>query len=53
MPTKKSKDNRALEKEAMRLAETTDVSPKQAKELIEKHGTMKAEKEAKGFKAEG
>ena len=51
--TKKTKDNRLSEKEAMRLAETTDVSPKQAKELIQKHGSKKAKQEAKQFKAEG
>ncbi|WP_181176442.1 MULTISPECIES: hypothetical protein [unclassified Mesorhizobium] len=41
--------------EAMRLAETTDVSPKQADDLIRKHGgdKKKVEKEAKNFKAEG
>ena len=39
----------------MSLAETTDVSPRQAKELLQKHGSdrKKAEKEAKNFKAEG
>ncbi len=49
----KAKNIRLSEKEAMRLAETTDVSPRQAKELINRHGTKKAEKEAKEFKAEG
>ncbi|MER8819813.1 hypothetical protein NKH70_08280 [Mesorhizobium sp. M0991] len=45
----------ADEKEALRLAETTDVSPKQAKDLMRKHGkdSPKVEKEAKNFKAEG
>jgi hypothetical protein len=47
------KDNRLSDKEAMHLAETTDVSPKQAKDLAEKHGKAKAAKEAKNFKAEG
>ncbi|TIT22991.1 MAG: hypothetical protein E5W70_10340 [Mesorhizobium sp.] len=43
------------EKEALRLAETTDVSPKQARDLMRKHGkdSPKVEKEAKNFKAEG
>ncbi|MER8590791.1 hypothetical protein NKH33_04195 [Mesorhizobium sp. M1182] len=43
------------EKQALRLAETTDVSPKQAKDLMRKHGkdSPKVEKEAKNFKAEG
>ncbi|WP_192180681.1 hypothetical protein [Mesorhizobium amorphae] len=44
------KDNRLSDKEAMHLAEITDVSPQQAKDLAEK---AKAEKEAKNFKAEG
>ena len=34
----KTKDNRLSDKEAMRLAETTDVSPKQAKDLVKEHG---------------
>lgn len=46
------KDNRLAEKEAMHLAETTDVSLRQAKVLVEKHGRAKSEKEAKNFKAE-
>ncbi|MGX9181480.1 hypothetical protein [Mesorhizobium sp. BHbdii] len=43
------------DEEALRLAETTDVSPNQAKDLIRKHGknSPKVEKEAKNFKAEG
>jgi hypothetical protein len=54
MATKQGKnDNRLSDKEAMHIAETTDVSPGQAKELAEKHGKDKAEKEAKNFKAEG
>lgn len=54
MATKQGKkDNRLSEKEAMHLAETTDVSPRQAKILVEKHGRAKGEKEAKNFKAEG
>ncbi|WP_171883315.1 MULTISPECIES: hypothetical protein [Mesorhizobium] len=47
------KDNRLSDKEAMRIAETTDVSPGQAKELAEKHGKDKAKEEASNFKAEG
>ncbi|TJX59217.1 MAG: hypothetical protein E5W21_13985 [Mesorhizobium sp.] len=54
MATKQGKnDNRLSDKEALHIAETTDVSPRQAKELAEKHGKDKAEKEAKNFKAEG
>ncbi|RVA19617.1 hypothetical protein EN935_34505 [Mesorhizobium sp. M7D.F.Ca.US.004.03.1.1] len=54
MATKQGKkDNRLSDKEAMHIAETTDVSPGQAKELAEKHGKDNAEKEAKNFKAEG
>jgi len=48
--TTESKDKKAL-----RLAETTDVSPEQAKELMRKHGkdSPKVEKEARNYKAEG
>ena len=54
MATKQGKkDDRLSDKEAMHIAETTDVSPKQAKDLAEEHGKAKAEKEAKNFKAEG
>ena len=38
---------------AMKLAETTDVSPNQAKELLRKHGEAEAKRRAKDFKAEG
>ncbi|MBZ9699612.1 MULTISPECIES: hypothetical protein [unclassified Mesorhizobium] len=43
------------DREAVHLAETTDVSPKQAKDLIRKHDNDRKEvkKEAKNFKAEG
>ncbi|MER9236585.1 hypothetical protein NKI56_31985 [Mesorhizobium sp. M0622] len=53
MADKKKRD--PDDKEALHLAETTDVSPKQAKDLIRKHGkdSPKVEKEAKNFKAEG
>ena len=37
---------------AMKLAETTDVSPNQAKELLRKHGEAEAKRRAKDFKAE-
>ncbi|WP_185975163.1 hypothetical protein [Mesorhizobium sp. WSM4310] len=54
MATKQNnKDNRLSDKEALHLAETTDVSPGQAKEMAEKHGKDKAKEEAKNFKAEG
>lgn len=54
MATKQGKkDNRLSDKEAMHIAETTDVSPDQAKELAEKLGKDKARKEASNFKAEG
>lgn len=39
--------------QAMKLAETTDVSPNQAKELLRKHGKKEATKRARNFKAEG
>ena len=43
------------EREAIHLAETTDVSPKQAKDLLREHGgdKKKAMDKAKNFKAEG
>ncbi|WP_167434253.1 hypothetical protein [Mesorhizobium helmanticense] len=54
MATKQGKkDNRLSDKEAMHIAETTDVSPKQAKDLAEKLGKEKGKQEAKNFKAEG
>ena len=44
----------SVEEKAMRLAETTDVSPLQARELMRKHGkdSPKVAAEAKNFKAE-
>ncbi|PDQ23022.1 hypothetical protein CN311_00775 [Mesorhizobium sanjuanii] len=44
-----------IDKDALHLAETTDVSPRQARELLQKHDgdRKKAAKEAKNFKAEG
>ncbi|WP_167480746.1 hypothetical protein [Mesorhizobium waimense] len=54
MATKQGKkDNRISDKEAMQIAETTDVSPKQAKDLVAEHGNVKGKEEAKNFKAEG
>lgn len=49
------KKRRPDDEEALSLAETTDVSPNQAKDLMRKHGknSPKVEKEAKNFKAEG
>lgn len=48
MATKQGKkDNRLSDKEALHIAETTDVSPGQAKELAKKHGKDKAKEEAK------
>ena len=48
------KKSKSEEEKALRLAETTDVSPKQAKDLMRKHGkdSKKVEEEAKNFKAE-
>ncbi|ADV12869.1 hypothetical protein AB0V79_11420 [Mesorhizobium ciceri] len=53
--TAKKQKTESKDKKALRLAETTDVSPKQAKELMQKHGkdNPKVEKEARNFKAEG
>ena len=50
-----SKESKRVDKKALHLAETADVSPKQAKDLMRKHGkdSPKVEKEAKNFKAEG
>ena len=55
--TSGSKEDAAVrvhEKAALRLAERTDVSPRQARELLDKHGgnIAAAEKEARNFKAE-
>jgi len=43
------------DEKALRLAETTDVSPQQAKDLMRKHGkdSKKVDEEARNFKAEG
>ncbi|WP_187971561.1 hypothetical protein [Aquibium microcysteis] len=59
-PTATGNERRALpedakDRKALKLAETTDLSQGQARELIEKHGidSPELEKEAKRFKAEG
>jgi hypothetical protein len=55
-PAEKSRlASRGDEAKALHLAETTDLSPQQAKELLYKHGgdMKKAQKEAENFKAEG
>jgi hypothetical protein len=51
--TKDDAAARAHEK-ALRLVERTDVSPRQARELLDRHGgdVEAAEKEARNFKAE-
>ncbi|MFI0847772.1 hypothetical protein [Mesorhizobium sp. IMUNJ 23232] len=43
------------EAKALHLAETTDLSPQQAKELLQKHGgdVKKVRRLAENFKAEG
>ncbi|WP_195177751.1 hypothetical protein [Mesorhizobium sp. INR15] len=54
MATKSSGKNvRLSDKEALNIAEQTEVSPKQAKDLATEHGKEKAQEEAKDFKAEG
>lgn len=50
-PTRKDSDLSG--KEAIKLAEATDVSPGQAKELAAEHGKDGAKKEARNYKAEG
>lgn len=59
-PPETGSERRALPEDAkgrkaLKLAETTDLSQGQARELIEKHGldSPEVEKEAKRFKAEG
>jgi len=53
MADKKQK-SQSTEKKALELAEKTDVSPKQARDLMEKHGknSKTVHKKAKNFKAE-
>jgi hypothetical protein len=48
-----SKDHRISDKEALRIAEQTDVSPNQAKDLAKEHGKAKAKEEARKTKDEG
>jgi hypothetical protein len=48
-----SKDHRISDKEALRISEETDVSPKQAKDLAREHGKKKGEEEARKTKDEG
>ena len=48
-----SKDHRISDKEALRIAEQTDVSPNQAKELAKEHGKEKVKEEARNTKDEG
>lgn len=48
-----SKDHRISDKEALRIAEQTDVSPNQAKDLAKEHGKGKAKEEARKTKDEG
>ena len=54
-PMTGKRKNETTKKKAMRLAETTDLSPKQARDLMKKHGkdSPKVDKAAKNFKAEG
>ena len=53
--TKRKLPSSAEDRLALRLAETTDVSENQARELIRKYGvdSPEVEKEARNFKAEG
>ncbi|TIS53728.1 hypothetical protein [Mesorhizobium sp.] len=53
--TARKQKTESEEKKALRLAETTDVSPKQAKDLMREHGkdSPEVEKKARNFKAEG
>lgn len=50
----RGRTNEVLEENVKRLAETTDVSPNQARELLDRYGGdfELARKEAKQFKAE-
>ena len=48
-----SKNHRISDKEALRIAEQTDVSPQQAKDLAKEHGKTKGEQEARKAKDEG
>lgn len=53
MANSKSKGHRISDKEALRIAEQTDVSPQQAKDLAKEHGKAKGEREARKIKDEG
>ena len=59
MPKRKSKNSGAIargqELEVQHLAETTDLSPNRARELLRRHGNdwEKIRQEAETFKAEG
>jgi len=55
MSNQPKKPKESTDEKAKRLAETTDVSPQQAKDLMKKHGkdSPDVEKAAKNFKAEG
>jgi len=46
------KDHRISDEEALRIAEQTDVSPRQAKELVKEHGKAKGTEEARKQKDE-
>jgi hypothetical protein len=52
---KTTRVTRGEEFEAQHIAETTDLSPNQARELLRKYGNdwRRVEGEAKSFKAEG
>ena len=47
------KDHRISDQEALRIAEQTDVSPQQAKDLVKEHGKTKGTEEARKKKDEG
>ena len=53
--SEKAAERKTSDQKALKLAEKTDVSPKQAKDLMRKHGedSPEVEKEARNFKAEG
>jgi hypothetical protein len=53
MTSKQNNNDRISDEEALHLAETTDVSPKQAKDMAKEHGKEGAKKEARNYKAEG
>ena len=53
-PNKKNQISEGQELEVMHLAETTDLSPNQARELLKRYGAdwEKIRKEAENYKAE-